>query len=390
MRPSAAFAAMILPPLMAACGSGGSSGAGPTDLPLLALSPTPTLEIGVIEGDPSYQFQEIVTVLRLPSGDIAVSDAGGARIVLYRSDGTFRREFGGQGGGPGEFGRLSRLYLAGDGLTALDGRNDRFSVFDAEGTYRGTRPRQAFSQDSTFYADVWLYGRFWVDGALEDEVRARVRAVLDGLPSPVAPPGFRYVRVAADGRLWIREPGTAGDGTRAWTILDADGSPVAQVRIPIRFDPLHIRADELLGRWVGEADVHFARAYDVVETGATTPAPNWLRPAEPSASAEPADETDVRDLVRQAIRQMASAQEIHYLEHSTYTTEIDALERWEQPEGIDVTFVTADRRGWSAAFAHPGYDRVCALGYGASMPPGWIPGMVICAPPRSSPDSEVN
>jgi hypothetical protein len=36
--------------------------------------------------------------------------------------------------------------------------------------------------------------------------------------------------------------------------------------------------------------------------------------------------------VRGAIRQMASAQEIHYASHMTYTTETDSL-TWERPEG---------------------------------------------------------
>ncbi len=52
---------------------------------------------------------------------------------------------------------------------------------------------------------------------------------------------------------------------------------------------------------------------------------------------------------------------------------------------LEVDFVIANTRGWAAVFTHPGMDRVCALGYGYVVPPGWVPGMVICAPEAGSP-----
>jgi hypothetical protein len=33
-------------------------------------------------------------------------------------------------------------------------------------------------------------------------------------------------------------------------------------------------------------------------------------------------------------------------------------------------------------FTHPGLDRVCALAYGFNVPPGWLPGSVLCSPER--------
>ena len=61
MRSLAVLPAFLLPPLLAACGGGGSSSGIPEEPPLLTLSETPTLEIGVMEGDPAYQFQDIAS-----------------------------------------------------------------------------------------------------------------------------------------------------------------------------------------------------------------------------------------------------------------------------------------------------------------------------------------
>ena len=75
-----------------------------------------------------------------------------------------------------------------------------------------------------------------------------------------------------------------------------------------------------------------------------------------------------------------SAQEIHYSTEMSYTTEIAALDAFERPEGIGIDFVIGDARGWAAVFTHPSLDRLCALAYGFNIPPGWMPGSVVCGP----------
>ena len=125
------------------------------------------------------------------------------------------------------------------------------------------------SQDSTFSLDAWLYGRFWVDGALAASARTRVKAALDRLPQPRLSPGYRIVRMARDGTLFIREPDTDPDGTSEWTAIDAAGDAVAVVHMPDRFEPMDIYAGEMLGRWTGESGVHLVRAYQLQETDET-------------------------------------------------------------------------------------------------------------------------
>jgi hypothetical protein len=228
--------------------------------------------------------------------------------------------------------------------------------------------------------DSWLYGRFWVEGAPGAAARARVKSTLDHLPRPTTGPGYRVVRVAADGRLWVREPDVSADGTRTWTVLGATGTPEAVIGMPGRFEPLYFGQKRILGRWLGESDVNFVRAYGVENTGREAPTPQWLAAGRDTTTVPPADEKEVRKEIVGAIRTMAMAQEMHYADHYTYTTDTDSL-KWDEPENVTVDFVHANQRGWAAVFTHPGFDRVCGLAYGADIPPGWMPGAVVCGPP---------
>ena len=276
---------------------------------------------------------------------------------------------------------LSRLYpLGGDSIMALDGVTDRASVFDTVGDFSRQVAVEDLSGDTLFRADVWLYGRYWVDGGLKADVRTRVEEALDRLPAPVSAPGYRLVKVAADGRLWIREPGMSADGMRRWTVVSATGDPQAAIDIPEQFDPQYLGTDRLVGRWIGESDVNFVRAYDVADTGTKEPTPMWLAAPPDSTTAPPADEKEVRAQIVGALKALASAQEIHYASHYTYTSNVDSLQ-WERPEGLTVDFVNAGPQGWVAVFTHPGFDRICGMGYGFTVPPGWRPGMIICGPP---------
>jgi hypothetical protein len=78
---------------LSACGADETASSAPS-LTVLSLSDAPTLQIGVLEGDPDYLFQDIASTLRLPSGQIAVSDAGALEVSVYSAEGTFLRRWG--------------------------------------------------------------------------------------------------------------------------------------------------------------------------------------------------------------------------------------------------------------------------------------------------------
>ncbi len=368
--------------LALACGSPElANDAAAPELPLLALS-GPTLEIGVLEGADEYLFDAIESVVRLGDGTIGVSDAGSTRISVYGPTGTFLRRWGQKGEGPEEFRSLSRLYPHGpDSVMAADRATSRLSVYDLEGSLGRHAAGVELSGDSLFTLDAWLYGRFWIDGALTADARARVRVTLDGFPPPRTGPGYRTVRVEEGGGLWIQEPDDDAMPMRIWTRTDPDGTPIAAVTVPANFRPTYIDGDDVLGVWVGESDVNFVRGYRIRGAGETRPVPPWLRGVESAFAVEVTpDDDELMELMRGSIKMMASAQEIYYSQHYSYTTLVDSLTAFEKPEGLEIDFAGGNARGWTAVFTHSAVDRVCALAYGFDVPPGWTPGMIMCGP----------
>lgn len=379
-----AFALTLSALVLTGCGLDLGSAGAPSHLSVLQLASKPKLEIGKMVGDSDYVFGNVVAVRHLSSGNVLVADAMADEILEYTPDGAFVRRIGGKGDGPGEFRRLSHLYVAhGDSIFAEDAYRRTVSVFDSAGHYVGQAPGAKISGDSIFSLDVWLYGRFWVDGALTAYQRAHVRKILDKLPQPTAAPGYRYVRVDQQGRLWVREPGVTAGNAHIWTVIDTNGHASASVAIPVRFDPEEIRSDEMSGRWLGDKDVNFVRTYKYGGTGQDRQTPSWLT-APPAKQGPPADQAKFLAAVKASLKQMAMAQEVHYSKAYTYSDELDSLSAFHPDPSIQVDIVQASTRGWAAVFAHSGLDRICGLAYGATIPPGWEPGALICGPAAGS------
>lgn len=98
------------------------------------VGPEPILDLGVVEGEPAYQFSRVTDAVVLSDGRIAIADAGSGEIRYFDGEGRHLRSVGGRGDGPGEFqwpGALMRLR--GDSLLVHDRRNQRLSLLGAQG-----------------------------------------------------------------------------------------------------------------------------------------------------------------------------------------------------------------------------------------------------------------
>lgn len=94
----------------------------------------PELTIGVVEGDPDYQFFSIGGVGRLASGEIVVANSGSQEVRWFRPDGQFVRSAGRAGEGPGEYRGMRRLLiLAGDSVLVEDALRDRMNLYSPTG-----------------------------------------------------------------------------------------------------------------------------------------------------------------------------------------------------------------------------------------------------------------
>lgn len=187
----------------------------------------------------------------------------------------------------------------------------------------------------------------------------------------------------SDGSMWIAEPHT--DASRRWTRVGPDGSANGSLDLPAEFRPTHFERDRVAGVWTGDVGVHFARVYRLVHADVDVTPPEWIGGAESPVDpeVEPPTEEELHGMIFESIRSIARAQEIYYSQHYSYTPRIGDLEELVTPDELVIDIAQGDERGWIGIFVHARSDRACALGYGFTIPPGWTPGMVACAPERA-------
>lgn len=100
------------------------------------LAESPTLDIGVAEGDEKYQFFQVAGALELSDGRIIVANGGTGELRFYDASGNFHSSTGRQGSGPGEFQDILWIErLAADSIIVYDYRLRRISVFDSLGRF---------------------------------------------------------------------------------------------------------------------------------------------------------------------------------------------------------------------------------------------------------------
>jgi hypothetical protein len=105
------------------------------------LDAKPLLEIGRSADEGPQSFSEIMGVVRLSDGRVAVANQRPSEIRLFDPSGRFLRSLGRNGQGPGEFNRiLFRLLRSGDTLIGID-NSMRAQVFDPSGELRRSLPR---------------------------------------------------------------------------------------------------------------------------------------------------------------------------------------------------------------------------------------------------------
>jgi hypothetical protein len=116
----------------------------------------PDVSIGLVEGPDEYLIGDPRSVAVGPDGTIYVLDVQVPVLRAYAPDGTYLRDIGRQGGGPGE-------YESPDGMTAMaDGRvlvrdpgGARIVVFDPAGEYIEQWPLSGgFNTSSPLYTDT--------------------------------------------------------------------------------------------------------------------------------------------------------------------------------------------------------------------------------------------
>ncbi len=117
------------------------------------VSTDPVLALGIIEGDPAYQFHEVSDAARLSDGRVVVANAGSSELRYFDGDGGFISTVGNDGEGPGEFRTIVWIEpAAGDSIVVYDWDLFRISVFDVAGTFVRSYQIPQLAGDEYVYA----------------------------------------------------------------------------------------------------------------------------------------------------------------------------------------------------------------------------------------------
>lgn len=338
------------------------------------LSATPSVSVGVAEGDQPYELSQATSSVRLGDGRLIIANSGSQELRVFDPAGRFLSAIGRKGQGPGEFEGPLQLRSAGaDRYTVYDLNQQKLALFDAAGHLLGEQ-RVLADGLRDFPLSTWLYRANWVDGPVDTLRRGEIASALDQLPG-LAPGTYRFVKVADDGRLWMQDR-PATDTNLSWQVLTPSGGLLASIEIPEGLEIHQIGPDFMVVRHWGENDVEQIQLFQVEPSDTTLPLPPSAR-RQPSEIRAPSLQTQ-SDLARE-VRNLVIVQEMHYADHSRYATRAVELQHWQSPEGMQVHLMAADRRGWVGLLASQIAPQICGMAVGGSTPPGWTEGSPKCS-----------
>ncbi len=100
------------------------------------LSAAPIMQLGVIEGDPAFEFRIISGAVRLSDGTIVVANTGSSELRAYGTDGQHVWSSGRDGEGPGEYHNIGWIaVLEPDTLVVYDRSLRRVSFIAGDGQF---------------------------------------------------------------------------------------------------------------------------------------------------------------------------------------------------------------------------------------------------------------
>lgn len=218
------------------------------DLPEWFIDSIPSVDIGSIQGEQGQDLALPWASVRLPGGEIALSNARTNELRLYTASGSFIRAVGGEGDGPGEFQQIAALHLGrGDTIVAADSRRPRLNLFAPSGEFgrvitlepfEGRNPRlQGILHDTV---GVYRVTRFGSSGGRSGRAR-------DTLVLAVRP--FSGDSYGVIGRFV---------GTERFHQVQPNGG-IAQWNLPFARDAHRAVSNTTI--WVGISDTYEIRGY---------------------------------------------------------------------------------------------------------------------------------
>lgn len=102
--------------------------------PVFAIDTVPRVVLGDDEAIAEEQFAQVAAAIRVPTGEIVVSEPRANEVRVFDATGAFLRLLGRRGEGPGEFSGLDVVLLGGGGVVAWDRNDNTVTSFATDGT----------------------------------------------------------------------------------------------------------------------------------------------------------------------------------------------------------------------------------------------------------------
>ncbi len=214
----------------------------------------------VTDGLASGVFRPVWNLFRCtPEGEV------GDSVGSYLGEESYLHAFrtGGAMDSPRLFGYTTALTVSGDRLYAGDTGDFEVRVHAATGELtavfrRRFRPRGIDPEDIQLLQEQRLERVSNIP-----HLRDRLDEFFAAMPLPPTLPVFGSLIVDDADNLWVEEYPRPGDQVRLWTVFGADGTVVAMLRSPERFEPQHIGEDFVLGRWRDEYGEEHVRLHEL-------------------------------------------------------------------------------------------------------------------------------
>lgn len=123
-------------------------------------------------------------------------------------------------------------HFTGRGQHALVGTNDSLNLSLYRGAIPVTRLRGGYSPRMVTAAEKEEWTEAFL-AILPEQVHASWRRRLEQSAVRDTYPAYGAISVDANGRIWIGDYPKLADETRRWTILEADGTPVGTLSLPV-------------------------------------------------------------------------------------------------------------------------------------------------------------
>lgn len=258
----------------------------------------PELRIGDLDGADEYHFGSVMAVVPAPGGGAYVFDQTLVTLRHYDSAGTYVRQIGRRGAGPGEYEAANGMVVLRDGRLVLwDPRNARLNVYDAGGAPAGSwrSPSNLYAGQGAMHADTagHVYVLAWLrepPGAVRREpVTALVRLGPDGTVGDTLVPTLPEVPDASlvasrEGRTTFQRvpyaPRAVWTFTPAGEFVTGEGSRYA-LTVHRAAAPLRIERD-VPPVAVAAAEGDDARDYITGQLRDVDPSYRWSGPAVPA------------------------------------------------------------------------------------------------------------